>query len=336
MTEPCREMLRSALPHALASLPEERHAYQNELIEVIMGICSANESKHRAEVQADEGEVDQLEERTKQALAELESAKISAATKNGDKENKANIMLEVQQSVDKAKLVLGAEKENEKENISAQQGVIEQKKGYEEALVDVWEPLKESKLVGQTLRKERNKAMARLTTMIATTSAPESLTSALVLALKQKVDSRTSFAQKAVGFAETSLKEHIESLSSKIESLEAKNTEVLACVTAAESALKIAEEKLQAAQDESVTAENAWCSQESAAVLAKDACDKLQAEAESTAQALAESKADLAVVLELNLKVEALRDHRTQAAPDEVEEQMEMLEVAKLVDMTTE
>merc|ERR1712176_577901 len=178
----------------------------------------------------------------------------------------------------------------------------------------------ESKLVGK--QKERTKAMKSLTALLEPTDAPESLKLALSLALKQKTDSRTMFAEKTVEHAEQALKEHIASLGAKVEGLEAKNAQVLEAVGQAEGALKEAEQKLQEAQDGSVAAENEWCAEETAAVHAKEACDKLQEEADVSARALAESKAALEAVRELNAKFFEMLEHRTQAATEECDEKM--------------
>merc|ERR1712039_326914 len=106
LTAPCKEMLRNALPHAIASLPDERHPYEKELIDVVMGICNANDAKHRAEVQADEGSIAAVEQRKQQAVADLDAARKRAAEKSEVKGAKAKLMTEAQQSMDQAKLAL--------------------------------------------------------------------------------------------------------------------------------------------------------------------------------------------------------------------------------------
>merc|ERR1712217_919639 len=100
------------------------------------------------------------------------------------------------------------------------------------------------------------------------------------------------------------------------------NVEVLEAVSSAEGALKEAEQRLQDAQDGCVVAENEWCAEETAAVHAKETCDKLQVEADASAQALAESKAALGSVLELNAKFVEMLEHRTQGTSEEVDEKM--------------
>merc|ERR1712203_98079 len=100
--------------------------------------------------------------------------------------------------------------------------------------------------------KEKQKAIAKPTGMLETTQAPPSLTSALTLALKQKVEKRSGFAQKAIEYAEGMLKEYIQTLAKNIAELESKSINAQASITNAESILKTAEEKLSAAQDEQI------------------------------------------------------------------------------------
>jgi len=197
------------------------------------------------------------------------------------------------------------------------------KKGCDDVFTEAWEPLKESKLVGNALRKEKNKAVSRLNAMIDVTEAPASLRSALSLALKRQADSRTHFAQKAIEFAEAALQDHTAGLSMQIETLEAKTSDLISEIASVNTAVQAAEERLASAQNDSISADNEWVTEERAVDSATKACEKLQVKSDDIIEALAASKASLASVLELNTKVTALRDHSNStaaAASDEKEE----------------
>merc|ERR1712151_241926 len=133
-------------------------------------------------------------------------------------------------------------------------GVVAQKVEIEEAMAKVWEPLKNSTFEGHSSAK--NKAMKNIIHMIEKAGGPQSLTSALALALKQKFEARSVFSKTAMEHGEQALKDHIAKLASDIEVLDAENAEVLSSIDTLTKSLQMEEEKLQTAQEASIAAQN--------------------------------------------------------------------------------
>merc|ERR1740138_1827738 len=230
-------MLQSALPLALRKGKEERHTFQESVLEAVAGVLGDEDARLRAGVGACEGRITSLETEKAAAASKLEEAKARAETKRQDEEAKTATKDAAEAAVAAAQIRAKEEAEAQQVLVEALQECTAEKERYEKLLEGTWAPLKACTHEGKQWR-ERNKAVTYLVQMLQKLSVPQSLTDSLLTVLKTKLDGRGPFANIALEHGEGAITGHIAALAARSGEREKELAEAGERSAAAEEALK--------------------------------------------------------------------------------------------------
>jgi len=204
----CGEMLLSALPHALATPSEERHAYQTAILASFSKLCAAAQQRRTDDVANAEHRVESVASERQAAAEQVEAAlkevdaKTTAKAAATSSENESNAALVAAQAAvveEKNKVEQGHEETRRQ---------IEARATFERSLAEHWEALKTGAFAPKDWR-QRNKAIEAVSALLGQAEAPGSLVAAAQVALKEKPEARSPFGVQAVDAAQEAAQAHL-------------------------------------------------------------------------------------------------------------------------------
>lgn len=297
-------MLRVVAPHCIGTPGAERHAYQEEMAQVLSDVCSSVESQRRvavvsAETHLADAEVDAEKAGVQLAGTEQEVLRVRAAC-----EGKAASAKSAADGVVSAQQALSAE-ERRVEALANERACAEaEKEEYEGVLQDTLTRLKE----GVKVWREREKLLKLLLNALGGLGLDRSLLDALPVALKTKAESRGVFANLAVTAAEEGLQKRISMLSEQAEGMGRESTERVEAAQRAQEALTAAQQAQSAALDEHVAAQNTLFETETSMQEAVACVKSAKAEISQRSTVLSESRVESSRVSQLFAQFTQWRD----------------------------
>eukprot|EP00444_Apocalathium_aciculiferum_P024796 CAMPEP_0183433626 /NCGR_PEP_ID=MMETSP0370-20130417/61515_1 /TAXON_ID=268820 /ORGANISM="Peridinium aciculiferum, Strain PAER-2" /LENGTH=443 /DNA_ID=CAMNT_0025620015 /DNA_START=21 /DNA_END=1350 /DNA_ORIENTATION=+ len=252
----CMEMLMATLPHALETEKAERHSFQQSLLKGLADTCHKEQSKREVRIADAEAKVAMHTSEKASAAEKLEASKATEEARRSTKEVSESAVASGSAATEAAaaalvearKAVGGAEAATERQ--------VKEKEDFDAKVQELLLPLKEGAWAKKDWRL-RQKAISQLIGLFPS-SAPESLTAALPLALKDTPDARGPFSTKSVEMGEQILKEHSGMLEEAISAAKTLITERQEAAAKAEAVAAEAAAARDAAQEECIVKENEW------------------------------------------------------------------------------
>lgn len=240
-------MLIAAAPFALKRAAEDRHSYQASVVDAISDVIA--EADKRYKVQVDEAKV---------AIAAFEAEQASAGTvleqiqagvverlecsqaKDAIYKAASEVRDGAGKSLDEARAAESALAERTKAK-------TEEKAALETDLRELWGPLRSGSTLSNQeglppaqLRTSRAKNVSQVQKIFAQIGAPKSLSVAVAIAFKTKVDARGEFASAAVEQGEAAIVAHLAALGTALGASDSEAAEAAGAVQAAEAVLAAA------------------------------------------------------------------------------------------------
>jgi len=280
--KPCRELLQTALPFCLATPAAERHKFQLEMLDRITTMFDNIEEQKRATLNEAETQVLAIQAEKDAAVADLETKKATALSKQSDCEEKSKAVNVAKEAVAQAKEAACIAEKQAEELAAKKATLIATQESFQVLLKEEWQTLKDVTYTGHSWQK-RNKAISEFLKKCCEQAQMEgSLVDAVEAALKIKPEQRSNFALLALDHAEACFKTHMDGAAQHISSLAEEESSHQAAIDSARAALsekeaqqKDAETAWDAEQTQWVDLENA---KEGAANLLKSVENKLEDE----------------------------------------------------------
>merc|ERR1719296_147722 len=257
----CAEMLRLAVPLALATPKDERHSFQNAIIGVLASLHAKEEHSRREGLEAVESGLLKLVTDRDNALSEIEAVSADHEVSSRDKEAKGAEVQAHIAAVEDATVKLESE-QMKVAQVQEQISVTRQMQHeFQQRVTGVWEQLMANSFDPVDWRL-REKAVEGVVDCLQLADVEPSLLAALPVVLKrdEPPEERNDFAVQAIERANLVLKSHLEKLTTQIEELEEEAKHRLEIAAAAEAELQKANAILDQTSTASVEAHNAWIS----------------------------------------------------------------------------
>jgi len=313
LNDSCFSMLSAALPLALTTKKDERHAFETSVINAFEAACADAETKCKTAIEAAEKEVADHEVVKASSAADLEAAQKTTEQKKASKDAAAGYQEEKQTAHETAEAAL---KEAQKAFEASQRNVEDQttaKDTFEKESSEVFPVLKEANYPAKEWRL-RNKTISRLSQLLEESSAPESLIAAAKIAFKDKAEARGEFAVATVDATEACLKAHVESCSQGIAEAGSKVEELRIDVAAKDDVAKNSQSELDAAQEAMISADNEWVEADSMVLDLKNVIKHFDQTDKDLAAELAACQASFQRFQDLMGKFQTVRDEGTEGA----------------------
>jgi hypothetical protein len=255
ISEECRAMLQAMAPYCSGTTIADKHAYQEEMVHVLSGVCFGVESKQRAAVVSAEANLADAKVDAEKLEARLAGLEQEVLGIRGMCEGKSASAKSAADGVASAQQAVSAE-EKRAEAIAGERACAEiEREEYEGVLQDTLARLREG-VVSSKQRREHDKLLKSLLDILCGLGVDRSLLDALRVALKTKAEARGVFANLAVTCADEALQKHIALLSDKVDSMGLESTKCAEILQRAQEALAVAQSQQSSAIDEQVAAEN--------------------------------------------------------------------------------
>jgi len=308
LSDHCRNMIRTAAPHALRTQKSERHAYQTEIIAVVASVLADIQQQRNAAVTEVEGTLGLFESSKVTTVAAFEAATEEIPRRKAAAAEITSSLKSAGEVVKNAKAALQTEKASEDSLAGEHASNVSKREEYLRVMTDSWEPLKTSAFPGQQWR-ERNRAIGIFLEAMAPLDLEESLSDALPIALKTRMDARGKFALLVVQQVETAMTSFINSLTEKVANVDSESAERSKAVMAAQASLEVAQEKEKNVMDELVVAENKLLEEETRQLDLEKEIQTFGSRQLALTEQLEQNKASLSSALEAGQKFEFLRDN---------------------------
>lgn len=307
ISEECRAMLQTMVPYCSGATAADRHAYQEEMAQVLSGVCFDVESQRRAAVVSAEGHLTNAKVDAEREEVRLAGIEQEVTGVRGMCEGKSASVKSAADGVTNAQQALLSE-EKRADAIAGERACAEvEREEYEGILQDTLARLREG-VVSSRQRREHDKLLKLLLDTLCGLGVDRSLLDALRVALKTKAETRGVFANLAVTSADEALKKHIALLSEKVDSMGLEATKCAEVVQRAKEALAVAQQVQSSALDEQVAAENTLQEVESRRHEAAASVQASKAEVDKCSTVLDESCAESKRVSELFAQFVEWRD----------------------------
>jgi len=307
LSEHCRGMIRTAAPHALRTPKSDRHAYQTEVIEIVAKVIADIEQQRNSAVVEVEASLSSFES-SKAATTFALDTSIQEVQRKKDVTAEATASLKAAIDVVKnAKAALQIAKANEDSLAAEHAAHVGKRQEYLDLMTNTWEPLKSGSFGGQQWR-ERNRALGVLIEALSPLNLEESLSDALPVALKTKVDARGKFALLVLEQAESAVTSFINVLTEKVASVDEVSAERSKAVMAAQASLEVAQEKEKNRMEELVVAENHLLEEETRQHELEQEIRTFGSRQKALVELLEQKKSSLSSALEAAKKLEFLRE----------------------------
>lgn len=301
------DMLEAALPHCLADAPAQRHAFQARIIALTTSALKDMEESAHTELKESESGAENFRSQATVARSDFEAAKQLANAKKEESDAQGVAVDKLDEEVKMVKLELEGAVQKKTDALASKEGLVAEQEAFQKVLDDLWQPLKASTFSPQAWRK-KDKCVADLVEKLRPLGIEASLISALQVALKMKLDQRSSFAQRALASAEDAFEKHKASVAQRI--VDAGSEEVALDKANADAEAKLAE--VQARHDkerkEYFDSQNSWAELETKAEEARNAADNLDAETQGALEEVETFKSQLNGALAISVSFAALLD----------------------------
>jgi len=308
LSDHCRGMIRTAAPHALRTPKSERHAYQAEVITIVARVIADIEQQRNAAVVEVEGNLSSFESSKTATFTAFEMATQEIQRRKTAAAEVSACLKAAGEVVKTAKAALQTEKASEQSLAGEHASNVSKREEYLKVMTDSWEPLKNGAFPGQQWR-ERNRAVGIFLEAMAPLNLEESLSDAIPVALKTKVDARGKFAVLVVEQVEGAMTSFINSLSEKIANVDSETAERSKAVMAAQASLEVAQDKETNIMEELVTAENQLVEEEARQLELEKEIQTFGSRQQSLTELLEQNKASLSSALEAGKTFEFLREN---------------------------
>lgn len=307
LSEHCRGMIRTAAPHALRTSKMDRHAYQTEVIEIVAKVIADIEQQRSAAVAEVEANLSSFESSKAATISSLDTS-IQEVQRNKDVAAEATALLKAStDAVKNAKAAMQTARANEDSLTGEHAANVGKRQEYLDVMTNNWEPLKTGSFGGQQWR-ERNRALGVLLEAMTPLNLEESLSDALPVALKTKVDVRGKFALLVIEQVEAAMTSFINDLTQKVASVDVVSAERSKVVMAAQASLEVAQDKEKNKMEELVVAENHLVEEETRQHELEQEIQTFGSRQQAMAEFLEQKKSSLSSVLEAGKKFEFLRE----------------------------
>jgi len=307
------EILSVTLPVALSKPKTERHPYEASVVDTAVNIFDDSDAKLKAEVAEAEAAGAQVATEIAAITTEIEAAVACAAEKKETSSTAEAAHAAACDAASSAKEAVDAAKAAVESLANEQAAVVASREECEAALARLWVPLKANEYKGNEWRV-RDKSISELMRLLQKwCDVPESLSSALPIALKTKTSERGEFALQTLEAGEAMHNEHLTELSAKIADFDDESARRAATVSTAESALAEADAAKEKAMAESNMRQNEWAEAQSAVDEAKRREKDLGNKELDATRDVAAAHGAMEDLREVSEKLVALRD----ALPDE-------------------
>jgi DNA repair ATPase RecN len=300
-------MIRTAAPHALRTAKTDRHAYQTEVIDIIAKVIADIEQQRSAAVAEVEANLSSFESSKATTVSALDTSIQEVQRKKNVTAEATASLKAATDAVKNAKAVLQTAKENEDSLTGEHAANVGKRQEYLDVMTDTWEPLKSGTFGGQQWR-ERNRALGVLLQAMTPLNFEESLSDALPVALKTKVDARGKFALLVIEQVETAMTSFINDLTEKVANVDAVSAERSKAVMAAQASLEVAQDKEKTVIEELVIAENHLAEEETRQQELEKEIQNFGSRQQALAELLEQKKSSLSSALEAGKKFEFLRE----------------------------
>jgi len=315
----CKKMLQAALPLALQTLQEQRHAFETSVITSFEAACADAEKKCDSAVEAAEAAISIELAAKANSAANLEAAE-GAAAKTQEQRAAATCHQNEKQTAKQSADTALKDAQAAVADASSKQGqMATDSEAFEKDVAEVFPALKDGAFAPKDWRL-RQKAISRLSQLLRQSVAPESLISACQVAFKEKPECRGPFAAKTIEAAEVLLQSYTEACKHAITEAGSKLEELRVVVTQAELAAQAAQSELEAAQTSMISEDNSWLEAADAVTHIKLAIKNFDQKQEDLTSELEQSRASLQRFRELMDQFRALKDPPPPEAVAEAED----------------
>jgi hypothetical protein len=307
LSDNCRGMIRTAAPHALKTPKSDRHTYQTEVVDIVAKVITEIEQQRSAAVAEVEGNLASFESSKVGTISAFDTSTQEVQRKKQVTAAATASLKAASDAVKHAKAELQTAKTNEDNLAGEHASNVGKRQEYLDVMSDNWEPLKMGTFGGQQWR-ERNRAVGVFLEAMAPLNLEESLSDALPVALKTKVDARGKFARLVIEQVEAAMTLFINGLTEKVANVDAVSAERSKTVMAAQASLEVAQEKEKNVMEELVVAENQLLEEETRQHELEQEIQTFGSRQQALAELLEQNKASLSSALEAGKKFEFLRD----------------------------
>lgn len=290
------DTLQAALPHCLVVGKEERHSFQNRIIDLTASALSGLGDAARAQLAEAEGAAGNLRAQLAVTQSDFETEQRVADGKKEESDAKAIVVEEFGGQVEAAKQGVKAEIEKKDEFLASKATLSSDQEAFQKVLEDLWQPLKASSFVAQAWRK-RDKCCTELVEKTKVLALEESLVEALKATLKMKVDQRSTFAAKALSCVEDAFNKHQALLADRVAGAAGEEAAREAAVAEAEAKLTAVQAQLAEHDKEYEGLQNVWAELESKAGVAKKSAADFGNELEDAVEEVNERKSEVDAAL---------------------------------------
>jgi len=308
LSDHCRSMIRTAAPHALRTPKSDRHAYQAEVIDIVAKIMADIEQQRNSAVAEAEANLASFETSKAVTVAAFDTSTQDVARKKTATAEAAASLKMASDDVKNAKIALQTEKANEEHLVGEHALNVSKREEYLKVMTDTWEPLKMGGFPGSQWR-ERNRALGIFLEAIAPLNLEESLSDALPIALKTKVDARGKFASLVIEHVEGAMTSFIKTLTEKVANVDAVSAERSKAVMAAQASLKVVQDNEKSMMEELVVAQNQLLAEETRQHELDHDINNFGSKQQALTELLEQNKASLSSALEAGKKFDFLREN---------------------------
>jgi len=307
LSDHCRGMIRTAAPHALRTPKSDRHAYQAEVIDIVAKVIADIEQQRNSAVADSEANLASFEASKATTVIAFDTSTQEVARKKTVTVEAAASLKTASDVVKNAKAALQTEKANE-ENLAGEHALnVGKREEYLKVMTDNWEPLKTCGFPGQQWR-ERNRALGIFLEAMAPLNLEESLSDALPVALKTKVDARGKFSILVIEHVEAAMTSFIKTLTEKVANVDAVSAERSKAVMAAQGSLEVAQDKEKSMMEELVDAQNQQLAEETRQHELEQEIQAFGSKQQELTELLEQNKTSLLSALSAGKKFEFLRE----------------------------
>jgi len=305
-TANCCDILRAALPHCLAEVPEQRHSFQAKMLDLTASAlvsldASARKGLAEAEATAAKSRTDATV-----ARADFEAAQTLATAKKEQSDAKGLEVDALKTNVNAAKTEVKAAEQKKETFLTNKAALVVEQEAFQKVMDEMWTPLKTCTFTGQQWRK-RDKFCTDLFEKLTPLNLEESLVEGLMVALKLKLEQRSAFAEKAMACAEEVFEKHKALL---VERIGASAGEEAACdkdIAEAEAKLQVAQAEHSTQDKEYDELQNVWAELETKSKEAESKANNCDAEVQDADEDLQAHKTDLEETIAVCASFAALR-----------------------------
>lgn len=310
----CCEILRSALPLSLAEAADERHGFQNQMLDLAATSLKGLEVAARASLTEAEARAGDLRAQGAVANADFEAAKRLATAKQEECDANSTQVerLRGEEDAAKAKLAEAVEAKDAFQAVKTQLSVDQEE--FQKVLDEMWQPLKAASFTGGAWRK-RDKVIHELMEKCKPLGLDESLMAGLLAALKLKLDHRTVFAQRALDYAEERFQKHTVSLAEKVAGTASEEEAREKTVIETQARVADIHAKFSEQDKEFDELQNNWAELETTSNKAQSAAVALETDVQAALADVVARQADLDAALGLAASFVLLRDPPPQEQP---------------------